>query len=89
MLKIVYIKRYDNRTFNDTTVISRNTNQYTTDVAINYNINKVPNITKSYYKFIDDVVINTHDNIHTNGNINVTKTNKLDISNDNNYLQRK
>ena len=43
MLNLFYI-RSDNRTLNNTSNISKNINQYTTDVVNNYKINKVPNL---------------------------------------------
>ena len=49
----------------------------------------VSSLKKTYYKFIDDVVINKHNTIHTNGNINVTKFKKLVNFNANNYFTKK
>ena len=39
----MYIKRYDNITFNNTNNISKNINQYTTDIVNKHKIKKVSN----------------------------------------------
>ena len=64
-------KRSDNRTFNNTNDISKNINQYTTDVVNNYKTNKVSNLKNSHYNFNDDVVIHKHNTMYTNGNTHV------------------
>ena len=46
----------DSRTFNNTNYISKPVNQYTTDVVNSYKGNKVSNLNKAYYDFIDGVV---------------------------------
>ena len=66
-------KRSDNRIFNNTIIISKHINQYTTDVVNDYETRKVANIKRTYYMFIDDVVFNEHNAIHTNYNTNLTK----------------
>ena len=81
-------KRPGNQTFNNTSNKSNNMNQYTTDVVNSCKINKVSNLKKAYYDFIDDVVINTHNTIYTNGNITVTKINKHVNFNGNNYFTK-
>ena len=90
MLNIVYRKgMVRNRTFNNTNNISKATNQYTTDVVNNFKINKVSNLKKAYYKFIDNAVIYKHNTIYTNDNTNVIKMNKLVHFNDNHYFTKK
>ena len=51
-------------------------------------VNKVSNLKQSYYTLFDDAVINKHNSIHTNGNINVTNIHKLINSNVNNYFTK-
>ena len=42
-----------------------------------------------YYNFIDDVAINKHNTIHSNGNTNVTKMNRLVNCSGNNCFAKK
>ena len=77
-------KRYGNRTVNNTSSVSKTINQYTTEVVNNYKTNEVSNLKKAYYNVIDGVVINKHNTIYNNGNITVTKINKLVKFNDSN-----
>ena len=88
MLRIIYIKGLiiEHAITHNT---SKPTNQYTTDAFNNYKTNKVSNLKKSYYNFIDDVVINKHNTMHSNENTNVTEINKLFHFNDNNYFAKK
>ena len=67
-----FYKRYDNIISNNTYNISKAINQYTTDVVNNYKINKASNLKKTLH-FIDDAVVNKHNAIYINDNINVTK----------------
>ena len=46
------------------------------------------NLKQTYYSFIDDVVINTHNTIYTNDHRNVTKINELVNLNDSNYFTK-
>ena len=55
----------------------------------NYKTNNVSNLEKLNICCVDDVVINKHNTLHTNDNINVAKINKLVIFNDNNYFTKK
>ena len=82
-------KRYGNRTVNNTHNISKTINQYTADVVNTYKINKVSNLKQAYYNLIDGVVINKHNTIYTNDNINVTTINRLVNSNDDNYFTKR
>ena len=50
-------KRYDNRISNNTNNIYMHTNQYSTDVFNNYQINKTHNVKKTYYNIISDIAI--------------------------------
>ena len=79
----------DNITFNNTNNISKNINQYTTDVVNNYETNKASNLKKPYYNFIDDVVVSKHNTLYTNGSISVIKINKLINFYDNIYFTKK
>ena len=44
--RITYIKKQDNRTFNNTNNIYKRINQYSTVINNNYEINKVSNVKK-------------------------------------------
>ena len=70
-------KRPDNRTFNNAANRYKHINQYSTDVFNNYRINRTPTVKKTYYIFTNDVAVNKHNTINTNGTYNVTKINKL------------
>ena len=80
--------RYDNRVFNNTNHIHKHINQYSTDVVINFKINKPHNVKKTYYKFINGVVSNKHNTINTNGTHNGIKLNKLVHFNVNSYFTK-
>ena len=55
----------------------------------NYQINKTPNVKKTCYNCTNDVAINKHNTIDTNGTYNVSKTNNLLNATDNNYYTKK
>ena len=82
-------KRSDNRTFNNTNNIYKHINQYSTDVFTNYKINKTHNVQKTFYIFTHDVVISKHNTINTNDTYNMSKTNNLLDTTDNQYFTQK
>ena len=51
-------------------------------------INRVSNLKKTYYNFIDGVAIDKHNTIYTNHNTNVSKINKLLNFNDHNFFTK-
>ena len=86
--KIIYLIS-GNRTFNSPSNTYTHINQYSTDVFNNYKINKTHNVKKTYYKFTNDVVINTHNTINTNDTYNISKTNNLLNITDSQYFTKK
>ena len=89
MLKTIYIKcLIIEHSITEITHL-KSINQYTTDVVDNYKINKVSNLKKAYYMFIDGVVIDRHKTIYTHDSTIVTKINKLVNFNDNHCLAKK
>ena len=87
--QIAYLyKRVDHRVFNNTNNVPKYINQYATDVVNTCEINKVSNLKKTCYSFIDDVVVNKHNTTYTNDDISVINNTLVNL-NDNNYPQRK
>jgi len=82
-------KRYDNRTFNNTSNVYKNINQHNTEVVNTYKINKHLNLKKTYYNINDNIVIHKNNTINTNDNRNVTKHNKLFNITDSHYYTKK
>ena len=58
--------------------------QSTTEVVNTYKVNKHLKLKNTYYNINDNVVVHKNNTIHTNGNRNVTKHNKLFNITDNN-----
>ena len=87
MLKNLY-KRSGDRTFSNTNNIYQHTNQYPTDVFNGYRINKTHNVKKTCYNSNNDVFINKHSTINTNGTYNITKHVDLYNVTDNNYYTK-
>ena len=82
-------KKYDNRTFNNTSNVYKNINQHNTEVVNTYKINKHLNLKKTYYNINDNIVIHKNNTINTNDNRNVTKHNKLFNITDSHYYTKK
>ena len=78
MLKVFY-KKYDNRTFDNTENITKHINNYSTHVTNNYKIDKINNVTKTYYNFNDDITLNKTSNNYYNDTYNITKINSLTL----------
>ena len=81
-------KKQDNRTFNHRNNIYKHINQYSTDVFNNCKINKTHNVKKTQYNPNNDVFINKHNTINTNGTYNITKNNSLYNVIGNNYYTK-
>ena len=82
-------KRSDNRTFNNTNNVHKHSNQYSTDVFNNYNVNKTHNVKKTYYNFNDDIASNKTSNNYSNDTYNIIKTNNTFNTTDNQYFTKK
>ena len=65
-------KKQGDRTFNNTN-IRKHINQCSTDVFNNYKTNKTHNAKNAYYNYNNDVFINTHNTMDTNGTYNITR----------------
>ena len=82
-------KRSGNRTSNNTINIYKHINQYATDVFNNCKVNTTHGVKKTYYNYNNDVFINRHNTINTNGTYNMAKDNSLYNAVDNNYHTKK
>ena len=51
-------------------------------------MNKTHNVKKTYYNYHNDVFINKHNTINTNGTYNITKNNSLFNITGNNYYTK-
>ena len=80
-------KKQDNRTFNSTNNIYKHINQYATDVFNSYRVDETHNVKKTYHNS-NDVFINKHNTINTNGTYNITRNNSLFNITDNNYYTK-
>ena len=82
-------KKQDSITFNNTNNIYKHINHYSTDVFNRYNINKTHNVKKTYGNSDNDVFVNKHNTINTNGTYNITKNNSLyNVTGNNCYTKK-
>ena len=89
MLKNNLYKGQYNRTFNNINNIYKHINQHSTDVFNNYKINKTHNVKNASYNSNDDVFINKHSTINTNGTYKITKNTSLYNVTGNGYYTKK
>ena len=82
-------KIQDNRTFKNTSNIYKHINQYSTDVFNNYKISKTHNAKKTYYNYNNNVFVNKHQTINTNGTYIMTKNTSLYNVTGNSYHTKK